>query len=261
MGNCAVYFFSKSDNEQKKEIKIQKDRIHQALNLTTKTKSVNPNKDSLEIEKKIIKITLIQKIFRGYKLRKNQGLVVKSKFTSNEFIDKCDPRMNIHSDQRKFYDLIRIDNSRSYVGEWRNGMKDGFGKIYWNDGSIYIGAFVMDKVNGFGKLIHTDGDIYYGFWKDDRASGAGKYCTNKDASYSGFWEKDKQNGFGEEIWPKGSNFKGDYKDGTKSGIGVFYFENGSIYEGEFYNNDINGIGTYYLRNLLLMNLLINVTLE
>ena len=69
---------------------------------------------------------------------------------------------------------------------FRNAMtnqREGKGKQYWPDGSLYEGFWRGDKANGKGRLIHSDGDVYEGDWKDDKADGYGVYTHMDGAQY------------------------------------------------------------------------------
>ena len=63
----------------------------------------------------------------------------------------------------------------TYFGQYKNGLRHGYGEQIWKDGSLYQGFFEQDQCNGKGRLVHTTGDAYQGDWKDDQASGYGFY--------------------------------------------------------------------------------------
>lgn len=147
-------------------------------------------------------------------------------------------------EERKELPTLTLENGAVYTGEWKNGMKDGFGIHHWPDGSIYEGDWRNDKACGKGKLIHADGDIYEGEWSDDKANGQGVYTHSNGAKFTGAWKDDKQHGTGIEIWPDGAKYEGEYLEGKKCGKGKLSFADGSKYEGEFFNNDIHGYGIY-----------------
>ena len=154
-----------------------------------------------------------------------------------------DPRDAPNDNIRKKYPKI-VEEQSSYLGEWKNGKRDGLGLLCWGSESKFMGYFIEDKVIGYGKLWHEDGDSYKGQWNNFQAEGWGIYHTKKGAYFRGEWEKDKQNGFGVEKWPRGSIFFGGYIDGNKNGIGVLNFESKAWYEGEFKNGIISGVGTF-----------------
>ena len=79
------------------------------------------------------------------------------------------------------------ENQTVYVGQWRNGKKNGRGKQYWTDGSYYEGYWKDSVANGKGRLIHSDGDVYIGQWKDDKAHGYGVYIHTDGSKYEGFY--------------------------------------------------------------------------
>jgi antitoxin component YwqK of YwqJK toxin-antitoxin module len=55
--------------------------------------------------------------------------------------------------QSKFYP----NGNKEYVGQMRNGTKDGKGIQYALDGTIaYVGDFKNDQMNGTGKLYYDD---------------------------------------------------------------------------------------------------------
>lgn len=70
--------------------------------------------------------------------------------------------------ERKLLPAITLENGAVYIGEWKNGLRDGKGMQTWPDGSKYEGSWLEDKANGKGRLIHADGDIYEGDWVNDK---------------------------------------------------------------------------------------------
>lgn len=69
----------------------------------------------------------------------------------------------------------RYPDGSTYYGQYKNGMRHGYGEQIWKDGSLYQGYFENDKCNGKGRLIHAEGDAYQGDWLEDKASGKGYY--------------------------------------------------------------------------------------
>ena len=139
---------------------------------------------------------------------------------------------------------IYFSNGSIYIGQWKNGQKEGCGVLAWPDGSRYEGSFVNDKANGYGKLTHAEGDIYEGQWLEDKANGQGTYLYADGRIYKGSWLNDKQHGRGIEIWPDGVKYQGEFADGKKNGQGMLYFSDGSVYQGTFAKNEIEGFGVH-----------------
>ena len=61
-----------------------------------------------------------------------------------------------------------------YIGEFKNGLKNGKGVTFWNNGDpLYEGDYVNDKPEGFGKGYIDNGDYYIGEWKNGEMDGEG----------------------------------------------------------------------------------------
>lgn len=43
-----------------------------------------------------------------------------------------------------------FSNGDKYIGEYINGVADGYGEYYWNDGSVYKGDFKHGVRHGYG---------------------------------------------------------------------------------------------------------------
>jgi len=116
-----------------------------------------------------------------------------------------DPRNSEKDNLRKSFPKI-MENQCSYIGEWMNGKRDGFGLLSLENGAKYLGYFFENKVEGYGHLWKEKGDSYNEQWKNYQAEGWGIYHTKSGANFRGDWKGNKQNGFGVERWPKGSIF-------------------------------------------------------
>ena len=54
-----------------------------------------------------------------------------------------------------------------YIGEWKDGKRDGYGKFFYSNGSMYEGYWKNNKKEGFGIFIFQDRTKYIGNFKDD----------------------------------------------------------------------------------------------
>jgi hypothetical protein len=54
-----------------------------------------------------------------------------------------------------------------YVGQWKDGKRDGYGKFFYSNGNIYEGYWKNNKKEGFGILCFQDRTKYIGNFKDD----------------------------------------------------------------------------------------------
>ena len=53
-----------------------------------------------------------------------------------------------------------------YVGEFKDGEKNGQGTYNWTDGDKYVGEFKDGASNGQGTYTYADGTVKEGIWKD-----------------------------------------------------------------------------------------------
>lgn len=184
---------------------------------------------------------------------RNRSLSLINSNSPNNFFHKSHNSLKTNEDlikstigisEKRSLPPIYFANGSIYIGEWKNGLKEGHGVLAWPDGSRYEGSFVNDKANGFGKLTHAEGDIYEGMWSEDKANGEGTYLYSDGRIYKGDWLNDKQHGKGLEIWPDGVKYQGDFAEGKKHGQGKLCFADGSVYEGDFIFNEIEGFGVH-----------------
>lgn len=101
-----------------------------------------------------------------------------------------------------------------YVGEWRDGEKNGFGKFSWSDGDFYSGEWKAGVMHGTGEFKWACGDVYVGEWKDGVIDGVGKMT-----------------------WKSGEYYDGEWKAGVRHGKGVYKNPNGNLFE-ETWLNDV-----------------------
>lgn len=55
-----------------------------------------------------------------------------------------------------------------YIGEWTNGNRNGYGLIFYSNGSRYEGYFTDNIKNGYGMFVFQDGTSYIGRFENDR---------------------------------------------------------------------------------------------
>lgn len=85
---------------------------------------------------------------------------------------------------------------RIYIGQWRNGFKEGEGKQFYKDGGVYFGYWSGNKRHGFGIMWFADGSLFLGNWMNDMYHGTGiLFEVNKDR-YEGSFENGLKNGEG-----------------------------------------------------------------
>ena len=67
-----------------------------------------------------------------------------------------------------------------YEGEYKNGLRDGKGVYYFNNGEVYDGKFKGGNIEGKGTLTWEDGTKWTGKFKDNLMDGKGKYFDGKE---------------------------------------------------------------------------------
>jgi hypothetical protein len=237
------------------------------INKKIETKDINLDKlYSLVNQNKII---LIQSVIRGYLLRNNLFNYKDIKEISidyntdhlekNQMIQRLNnllPKFEltdkeeyeINNTNNKIVALL-YPNKAIYKGMINDkGQKEGFGKYFLADGSIYKGFFHNNKMEGRGRIININGFIYEGEFKNGQSNGYGKYIALDGTTYKGTWLDDRQSGTGNEVYPDGSFYNGSFKEGKKNGFGKLVFKDKNIYEGHFVNNEICGEGGFYWKD-------------
>ena len=91
------------------------------------------------------------------------------------------------------------DNGTYYQGEFKNGMRNGYGIFIYLDKSRYEGEWKNDMRQGKGKLyFSTDNKqgykLFYGDWKNDSTNGNGFLVLNNGTIHKGLWYNNKMIG-------------------------------------------------------------------
>ncbi len=71
---------------------------------------------------------------------------------------------------------VNWDNGDTYDGEWKNGLKEGFGIYQWKNGDKYQGGWMANKMEGQGELEYRAGSgkaIYKGSFTGGEKNGEG----------------------------------------------------------------------------------------
>ena len=102
----------------------------------------------------------------------------------------------------------------TYIGYWKNDMKNGKGKLIDNkDKIIFEGNFDNNKKNGNGILIFVNGDKYEGNFKEDIREGKGIYFWKDGSKWEGNFINNQMNGNGFFYGNDGDNYEAIYKEG------------------------------------------------
>ena len=94
---------------------------------------------------------------------------------------------------------------------------DGQGTYTYPNGDKYVGEFSKGKKDGSGKLYFEDGTIYYGNFKNNLIFGRGTFKTSEDIKFSGIWTG-KITGWGKKITKDDITY-GEFKNGFQENLG------------------------------------------
>jgi hypothetical protein len=135
-----------------------------------------------------------------------------------------------------------------YVGDLNSdGEPHGKGEFTWHSlaGSVYVGEFKNGMMHGKGKItMGDDGRVYEGEWKNDNYHGNGKFMWTDGEMYEGDWENHKLHGNGKYTWADGRVFEGDFINNFMNGEGKLMYPDGKVFEGHWKNYFRDGKGKY-----------------
>lgn len=127
--------------------------------------------------------------------------------------------------------LVQYVDKTVSIAQIKDGMKHGFGRDAYPDGSIYEGQFMNDLRHGHGRLIFNNNEYYEGDWKDDKKVGIGKYYFGNGNVLFGEWKNNMMNGHGELTSWNGNFYRGEFKEGIIQGQGETIGHDGAHYKG------------------------------
>jgi len=82
---------------------------------------------------------------------------------------------NFVNDRNEVYGKYIYENGEFYIGQWKNGLRNGKGTLHNKIGTIqYEGYRLNDKREGKGIRILDDGSYYKGYYKNNSRNGKGK---------------------------------------------------------------------------------------
>ena len=146
------------------------------------------------------------------------------------------------------YGKFTGENGYFYEGNYNNDLPDGKGREETGDGSVYEGDFVNGKKTGKGRYIFGEGnwkgDKYEGDFLDGKFHGKGKYFHSNGNIYEGDYVFGERTGKGRYTWPNGNVYDGDWLNGRFHGKGRYFHSNGTVYDGDYVNGKRNGKGRY-----------------
>jgi hypothetical protein len=141
-----------------------------------------------------------------------------------------------------------LSSGDRYVGEFRNGKRNGQGTYTWANGNRYVGEFVNDKIEGQGTFTFKDGAKYVGPFHNEKRNGRGTYSWANGNVYVGEFVNDKIEGFGTFNFGNGNKYVGPFRNETRNGRGTFTWKDGNMYVGDFVDDKMHGQGVFTFAN-------------
>jgi len=139
-------------------------------------------------------------------------------------------------------------NKDTFVGEFKEGQKQGRGCYTFASGSKYDGEYSENKKQGNGKYDAPDGGIYEGEWYDDKRHGKGVYTYPTGDRYVGEWKNGTKHGTGSYFYANiSTSVQGTWSNGQCID-GVWSIHDGSSYNGSFLGNQPSGDGLFEFPN-------------
>ena len=105
-----------------------------------------------------------------------------------------------------------------------------------HDNGRYVGQVVNGLAEGRGIKYYDDGDRYEGEYRNDKKEGKGIYYIHNGDRYEGDFRNDKRNGKGIMYYSNGDRYEGEWNEWNREGKGIFYFNNGDRQMGDYYND-------------------------
>ena len=87
---------------------------------------------------------------------------------------------------------IDYANKKNYIGEFKEGYKNGYGIMSWPNGEKYEGSWSKDTFK-FGIYHWPNGNVYVGNFKNDSVNGYGSFYSSLLGTIeSGIWKDGKR---------------------------------------------------------------------
>lgn len=142
------------------------------------------------------------------------------------------------------FGILIKENQECYYGEFRDGLKNGFGYLYTKK-YIYKGFFYSDKKEGYGEFFNKEKNINYcGNFSDDKFNGYGYYYSDNKFKFFGNFKDGYLKGLGLYIWNTEDIYYGHWSSDKMNGIGIYFYKEGDIFIGNYCNDKKNGNGKY-----------------
>jgi hypothetical protein len=144
-------------------------------------------------------------------------------------------------------DAVTPDGGR-YYGALVDGLRQGRGRVEWDNGTRYEGGFERGVYSGKGRYEADTGDVYEGDFERGQFSGTGTLLRKDGSRHEGRFDKWVPAGEGRYTDTQGNVFEGTFVNGELQGSGRITSKDGARYEGELERGRPQGRGTLRMAN-------------
>ena len=143
------------------------------------------------------------------------------------------------------YGIYEVEEQYQYIGEIKDGVIEGHGKLIENDGDSFVGTFKQGILSGLGTARYSNGSTFNGTLLNFEPNGEGEILVPDGSSYSGGWQSGEYSGSGVYTARNGDRYSGEFINGKLFGLGIAEFADGAVYDGNFLNGIPLGPGDFY----------------
>ena len=116
-----------------------------------------------------------------------------------------------------------------YEGKFKDGLKNGGGSLFYDNGMVEDGNYVDGKKNGVFTIVGIDGEIQLLNYKAGVLQTSGKVRIPNELGYfQGILEKGKKQGKGKFVFLNGNVLEGNWENDLKSGGFKQTFADGTV---------------------------------
>ena len=186
-------------------------------------------------------------------LKEEKGIFYFNKAKSIKYFHskKHSKKLEEEELKREMSEFMICFNKKKYEGEFKNGIIEGKGILYYIDGSRYEGNIKKSFREGNGIMYNNKGlKEYEGYWKNDEKEGKGIEYFNNINRYEGEFKNGERVGKGKLFIDDDCVFEVENKNGGTEGKGIFYNKGNKEMELCYYikNGVFEGKGIKYLNN-------------
>ena len=179
------------------------------------------------------------------------GLALSGNTAAQDSLEESAPTEDVYEGPlvdglREGFGKLTYADGSVYEGEFANGLPSGNNEtLLFADGRRYQGTFIEGQMQGYGTLEWPNGDVYVGTFNANAITGSGTfYWQNGNVSYKGTIENGQRHGLGVMIWPDGRRYDGAFRQNERHGFGIYRNSDGSSFRGFFESNQRHGDGVF-----------------